>query len=43
MAFNHSEQLEINSQGQVKVIEVVLDKMAYGWSAEEIHLQHPHL
>jgi uncharacterized protein (DUF433 family) len=26
-----------------KVVEVVLDKMAYGWSAEEMHLQHPHL
>jgi uncharacterized protein (DUF433 family) len=28
---------------KVKVIEVVLDKMAYGWSPEEIHFQHPHL
>src|SRR3989442_10231048 len=27
----------------VKVIEVVLDKLAYGWSAEEMHFQHPHL
>ncbi len=26
-----------------KVIEVVLDKVAYGWSPEEIHFQHPHL
>src|SRR5438132_13201673 len=26
-----------------KVIEVVLDKIAHGWSAEEIHFQHPHL
>lgn len=26
-----------------KVVEVVLDKIAYGWSAEEMHLQHPHL
>jgi uncharacterized protein (DUF433 family) len=26
-----------------KVIEVVLDKMAYGWSPEETHVQHPHL
>lgn len=24
----------------VKVLEVVLDKVAYGWSAEEIHVQH---
>ena len=27
----------------VKVIEVVLDRMAYGWSPEETHFQHPHL
>ena len=26
-----------------KVIEVVLDRLAYGWSPEEIHFQHPHL
>jgi len=26
-----------------KVIEVILDKIAYGWSPEEMHLQHPHL
>jgi len=27
----------------VKVIEVVLDHLAYGWSADEIHEQHPRL
>lgn len=27
----------------IKIIEIVLDKLAYGWSAEEIHLQHPNL
>src|ERR1700720_1082811 len=27
----------------VKVIEVVLDHIAYGWSADEIHVQHRHL
>lgn len=26
-----------------KVVEIVLDQLAYGWSAEEIHRQHPHL
>jgi uncharacterized protein (DUF433 family) len=43
-------QIEIDSAGvawiagtRTKVIEVVLDKMAYGWSAEEIHFQHRHL
>lgn len=25
----------------VKVVEVALDHVAYGWSAEEIHRQHP--
>jgi uncharacterized protein (DUF433 family) len=28
---------------RIKVIEVVMDHVAYGWSAEEIHRQHPHL
>lgn len=28
---------------KVKVVEVALDHLAYGWSAEEIHTQHPHL
>jgi uncharacterized protein (DUF433 family) len=26
-----------------KVIEVVLDRVAYGWSPEEIHFQHAYL
>jgi uncharacterized protein (DUF433 family) len=26
-----------------RVVEVVLDWLAYGWSPAEIHLQHPHL
>lgn len=28
---------------RVKVLELALDHVAYGWSAEEIHRQHPHL
>ena len=28
---------------KVKVVEVILDHLAYGYSPEEIHLQHPHL
>lgn len=28
---------------RVKVIEVALDHVAYGWNAEKIHRQHPHL
>jgi len=27
----------------VKVLEVVLDHLAYGWSAEEMHSHHAHL
>ena len=30
-------------QTNIKVIEVVLDHLAYGWSPEEMHYQHPHL
>jgi uncharacterized protein (DUF433 family) len=26
-----------------KVVELVLDHIAYGWSPEELRLQHPHL
>ncbi len=43
-------QIELDGEGvawiggtKVKVIEIVLDKIAYGWSPEEIHFQHPHL
>ena len=28
---------------RIKVIEVALDQIAHGWSAEEIHFQHAHL
>lgn len=42
--------IELDAEGRpwivaanTKVIEVVLDKLAYGWSPEEMHLQHPHL
>ena len=30
-------------QTNVKVIEVVLDKLAHGSSPEEMHFQYPHL
>jgi len=43
-------QIELDDRGiawiagtKVKVIEVVLDKLANGSSPEEIHFQHPHL
>jgi uncharacterized protein (DUF433 family) len=27
----------------MKVIELVVERMAYGWSPEELHFQHSHL
>ncbi|MCF8105319.1 MAG: DUF433 domain-containing protein [Desulfohalobiaceae bacterium] len=27
----------------MKVIEIVVEKIAYGWSPEELYFQHPHL
>ena len=45
-----STYIEVDPQGvawlsgaNIKVIEVVLDKLAYGWSPEEIHFQHSDL
>jgi uncharacterized protein (DUF433 family) len=28
---------------RTKVIQVALDQIAHGWSAAEIHFQHPHI
>lgn len=43
-------QIEIDEQGvarivgtNIKVVEVVMDRLVHGWSPEEIHFQHPHL
>jgi uncharacterized protein (DUF433 family) len=33
----------IVSGSNMKVIELVLEKLAYGWSPEELYFQHPHL
>lgn len=42
--------IEITSDGvplvagtKTKVVEIVLDRLAHYWDAEEIHRQHPHL
>ena len=50
MAITVASQIEIDDHGvawiagaNTKVLEVVLDKKANGWSPEEIHFQHPHL
>jgi len=28
---------------KTKVIELIVERMAYGWSPEELHYQHPYL
>jgi len=50
MTVRIATQIEIDGRGvpwiagtKVKVTEIVLDKIAYGSSPEEIHFQHPHL
>ena len=50
MTATFATQIELDDRGmawiagtRVKVTEVVLDKIAYGSSPEEIHFQHPDL
>ncbi len=38
-----AEEVPWITGANTKVVEVVLDQMAYGWSPEEMHRQHPHL
>jgi Protein of unknown function (DUF433) len=33
----------LESHPRVRVAQIVVDYLAYGWSADEIHRQHPHL
>src|ERR1700731_3362580 len=33
----------LESHPRVRVAQIVIDYLAYGWSADEIHRQHPHL
>jgi uncharacterized protein (DUF433 family) len=37
------ENTPVISGTTMKVIELVLERMAYGWSPEELHFQHPYL
>src|SRR3990172_1685681 len=39
----NDEKVPIITGTNMKVIELVLEKNAYGWSPEELHLQHPYL
>jgi uncharacterized protein (DUF433 family) len=50
MATPHYPHIDVSRAGvpyiagtQTKVVEVVLDRQAYHWDADEIHQQHPHL
>jgi uncharacterized protein (DUF433 family) len=50
MAATVSTLIELDERGvawisgtKTKVIEVALDRVAYGWSPEEIHFQHNYL
>ena len=33
----------IIAETTMKVVEIVSEKIAYGWSPEELHFQHPYL
>ena len=37
------DQVPIIQGTNMKVVEIVLEKTAYGWSPEELHFQHPYL
>jgi uncharacterized protein (DUF433 family) len=44
------QQIQLDEQGvpfisgtTMKVVELVMAQMAYGWSPEELHFQHPYL
>jgi uncharacterized protein (DUF433 family) len=50
MATLHYAHIDVSRTGvpyivgtQTKVVEVVLDRLAYHWDADEIRRQHPHL
>ncbi len=39
----NEEDVPVIAGTNMKVVELVLEKMAYGWSPEELHFQHPYL
>lgn len=50
MTMLHYPHIDVSRAGvpyiagtKTKVVEVVLDRLAYHWDADEIHRQHPHL
>lgn len=42
ITFNEAK-VPIIAGTNMKVVELVLEKNAYGWSPEELHFQHPYL
>jgi uncharacterized protein (DUF433 family) len=38
-----TDRVPILSGTNLKVVELVIEQLAHGWSAEEIHFQHPYL
>jgi len=39
----NEENTPIITGTDMKVVELALERMAYGWSPEELHFQHPYL
>jgi uncharacterized protein (DUF433 family) len=39
----NEDKVPIIAGTKMKVTELILDKIAYGWSPEELQYQHPHL
>lgn len=39
----NTEDVPIIAKTTMKVVELVMAQMAYGWSPEELHFQHPYL
>ena len=39
----NEDNVPIIADTNTKVIQLILDKIAYGWSPEELRFQHPHL
>jgi len=39
----NEDNVPIIADTNTEVIELILDKIAYGWSPEELRFQHPHL
>ena len=42
VVFNEAS-VPVIAGSNMKVVELVLEKIAYGWSPEELHFQHPYL